>query len=165
MGRPKKQVKGAVAEGKGPTPTESYKELLKPPYLDQVESHFKGVSENIPGGKQVQKLGTFQKCFLNKQVSKIWVSFQFTFVERDYHARLDDQTLCQTALSNNYTRCINQQYVFKHRNEPQLHALIPSPPYRHTSCFFANSRQIFMYLSLYDAKFMQFLLIANASIC
>ena len=50
MGRPKKQAKGA----EGPTPTESYKELLKPPYLDQVESHFKGVSEIIPGGNKTK---------------------------------------------------------------------------------------------------------------
>ena len=62
MGRPKKQAKGA----EGPTPTESYKELLKPPYLDQVESHFKGVSEIIPGGNKTKYSELFRRFFLNK---------------------------------------------------------------------------------------------------
>ena len=72
MGRPKKQAKGA----EGPTPTESYKELLKPPYLDQVESHFKGVSEIIPGGNKTEYFELFRYFFLNKNHDRM-----FTFVE------------------------------------------------------------------------------------
>ena len=75
MGRPKKQAKGA----EGPTPTESYKELLKPPYLDQVESHFRGVSEIIPGGNKTKYSELFRRFFLIKIIINFQYASSFAF--------------------------------------------------------------------------------------